>query len=316
MNYWLTTHWPPYEDEAAHSVAADVWIPDQREAAGADFAQGDYVFIYHPQSGRTLIEPLADGTTRHRRCQVGREGIVAVAEALDSIHALTDSIPEHYTDGTETWWRWHAPLRLLSTSGFVPRPAILNVLGYKSTYNLRGFGDHHSGLKKLTEDEFQALRDQFSASVEDKSLDSDIPVPGHPTEGGGESKAHLALKEYVAEYPSIVLGESQVDVVAVERPFSTGDRADIVLRDQFARIIGLEIELDIPIGDITGPLQAIKYRRMLEMVSGIRHGDGRAILVAHTIPDDVRRVCQNYEVECFVVDRQTVENWRDTRNAV
>ena len=316
MNYWLTTHCPPCEDEDAYFVAPGVWIPDKREAAGADLARGDYVFIYHPRSGRTLIEPLADGTTRHRRCQVGREGIVAVAEALDSVHALVDSIPEHYTDGTETWWRWHAPLKRLSTSGFVPRTAILNVLGYKSTYNFRGFGDHHSGLKKLTEEEFRALRELFAASVEHKSLDAGVPLPGHPTASGGESEAHLALKEYVAENPSIVLGEPQVETVAVERPFSTGDRVDIVLRDQFSRIVGLEIELDIASGDITGALQAVKYRRMLEMVSGIRHGDGRAVLVAHTIPKDVLQICRNYEVECFVVDHETVQNWRDRRNAV
>lgn len=316
MNYWLTTHWPPYEDEPADSVAAGVWVPEGRQAAGADFAQDDFVFIYHPRSGRTLIEPLANGTTRHRRCQTGREGIVAVAKAMDSIRALTDSTPEHYTDGTETWWRWHAPLKLLSTSGFVPRRAVLDALGYKSTYNFRGFGDLHSGLKKLTEDQFKTLRDHFTASVEIKSLDSKSPVSGHATEGGGESQAHLSLKEYVAANPSIVLGEPLVETVAVERAFPTGDRADIVMRDQFGRIIGLEIELDIPDGDITGPLQAIKYRRMLEMVSGIQHGDGRAILVAHSIPEDVRHVCDQYEVECFVVNLSDVQAWVAKSKAV
>ena len=208
---------------------------------------------------------------------------------MDSIRALADSTPEHYTDGTETWW--YAPLKQLSKSGFVPRSAVLDTLGYKSTYNLRGFGDLHSGLKKITEDQFKALRDLFNASVEIKSLDSKSPVSGHATEGGGESQGHLTLKEYVAANPTIVLGEPLVETVTVERAFQTGDRADIVLRDQFGRIIGLEIELDISSCDITGPLQAIKYRRMLEMVSGIKHGDGRAILVAHSIPEDIRHLC-------------------------
>jgi RecB family endonuclease NucS len=207
-------------------------------------------------------------------------------------------------------------LKLLSTSGFVPRSAMLDALGYKSTYNFRGFGDLHSGLKKLTEDQFKTLRDHFTSSVEIRSLDSKSPVPGHPTEGGGESQAHLSLKEYVAANPSIVLGEPLVETVAVERAFPTGDRADIVMRDQFGRIIGLEIELDIPNGDITGPLQAIKYRRMLEMVSGIRHGEGRAILVAHAIPEDVRNLCDRYEVECFVVKRTDVLAWVAKSNAV
>lgn len=309
MNYWITTHWPPYEDESEDSVAAGVWVPEGRQAAGTDFAPDDFIFIYHPRSGRTLIEPLANGTTRHRRCQTGREGIVAVARAMDSIRALTDSTPEHYTDGTETWWRWYAPLKLLSQSGFVPRAAVLDTLGYKSTYNLRGFGDLHSGLKKITEDQFRTLRDLFNASAGTKSLDTKLPMPGHAMEDGGESQAHLTLKEYVAANPAIVLGEPLVETVTVERPFPTGDRADIVMRDQFGRVIGLEVELDISSGDITGPLQAIKYRRMLEMVSGIKHGDGRAILVAHSIPKDVRYLCEQYEVECFVVNRSDVHAW-------
>ncbi|HCS53139.1 hypothetical protein [uncultured Rubinisphaera sp.] len=309
MNYWLTTHWPPYEDEPAHSVAAGVWIPEGRQAAGTDFAPGDFVFIYHPRSGRTLIEPLADGSTRNRRCQTGREGIVAIAKATDSIHAQPDSTPEKYTDGTETLWRWHAPLKLISTSGFVPSSEVLNALEYKSTYNFRGFGDYHSGLKKLTDCQFNILRDRFSTSVDLKSLDSKSPISGHTPEGGGESDAHRNLKEYVAANPSIVIGEPNVETVAVERSFPTGDRADIVLRDQFGSIIGLEIELDIPPHDITGPLQAIKYRRMLEMVSGVRHGDGRAILVAHTIPEDVRTICEQYEIECFVVNSADVQAW-------
>lgn len=308
MNYWLTTHWPPYEDQPAESVADGVWLPEGRQAAATDFARDDLVFIYHPRSGRTLIEPLADGSTRYHRCQIGREGIVAIGKATDAIHALADSMPERYTDGTETWWRWYAPLKLLSTSGFVPRISVLAALGYKSTYNFRGFGDYHSGLKKLTEGQFNILRSQFSDSIEFKSLDSQFPEAGHSAEGG-ESDAHRKLKEYVAANPSKVLGEPNVVTLAIERPFSTGDRADVVLRDQFGRFIGLEIELEIPHGDITGPLQAIKYRRMLEMVSGSRHGDGRAILVAHAIPDDVRTVCRQYEVECFLVSNADVREW-------
>jgi hypothetical protein len=50
------------------------------------------VFICHTISGRTLIEPLANGTVRHRRYQTGREGIVAIAKAMDSIRALTELI--------------------------------------------------------------------------------------------------------------------------------------------------------------------------------------------------------------------------------
>ena len=113
-----------------------------------------------------------------------------------------------------------------------------------------------------------------------------------------------------------MLNESDVQLVAVERPFPTGDRADVVLRDWIGRIIGLEVEITVPSGDLTGALQAIKYRRMLEMATGIRHNDGRAVLVAYEIAADVQRLCSDYEVECFEVSRAAVAAWRQsTREA-
>lgn len=308
MNYWLTTHWPPHVDEAADGVAAGVWLPEGREAAGAAMAKGDLVLIYHAKGGPAVVVTEADGSVRMRRCHTGREGIVAIGEVVSRIEKLEGSVPERYDDGSEIWWRWHAPLNLLSRSGFVSRTQLLPVLNYSSNYNLHGFGDQHSGLKRLTPDEFERLRAFYRASVPVENKDA-----GSAAHGGGESQPHLDLKEYVAANPSVVLNEPNVDLVAVERPFPTGDRADIVLRDQLGRIIGLEIEITVPTNDLTGALQAIKYRRMLEMATGAKHGDSRAILVAYQIADDVARLCASYEVECFEVNEQVVAAWRNSQ---
>lgn len=310
MNHWLTTHWPPHEGYPPDEVAGGVWLPDGREGAGANLAPGDLVFIYHPRSGRTLIEMLPDGTERHRRCQVGREGIVAIGAVRAHISSLDDSVPERYTDGTTTWWRWHAPVDLLSRSGFVPRQKVMPVLGYRRTYNLRGFGDGHSGLKKLTPEEFEQLLRLYKEST---PTEARVPLGRSPTPRAGpgvEGPEHRALKEYVAAHPSVVLGEPDATTLAVERDFPTGDRADVVLRDRFGRFVGLEVEVAVPPGDIIGALQAVKYRRMLEVVTGAKQDDGRAVLVAYSIAHDVQMLCQQYGVQCIEIPEDVVHAWR------
>lgn len=307
MNYWLTTHWPPYVDEPADGVASGLWLPDGRESAGTATAKGDLVFIYQPRSGRTLVETQADGSKRNRVCRQGREGIVALGEVEAQFTALADSTPDQYADGTSVWWRWYAPLTLLNRSGFVGRAELLPVIDYSANYNLRGLGEQHSGLKKLDVSQFEQLLALFRSAVPLENRDNHSGQHG----GVGETQPHLDLKEYVAAHPSIAMQEAGMTLIAVERPFPTGDRADIVLQDRFGRIVGLEIEITVPAGDLTGALQAIKYRRMLEMVTGVRHGDGRAVLIAYDIAADVRSLCEQYDVECFEVSRSTVAAWRD-----
>ncbi|GFE60798.1 hypothetical protein [Geobacter sp. AOG2] len=312
MNYWLTTHWPPYEGDPADQVSGGVWVPDGREAAATGFAEGDVVFIYHPRSGRTLIETLSDGTERLRRCQKGREGVVAVGIVDSPLKSLDDEPKERYTNGTETWWRWYAPVTLQSRSGFIPRERLATALGYKSNYNLRGLGEKHSGLKMLTFQEYETLLRLYREST---PTEPPITITNgtHPPIGGGEGPQHLALKEYVAAHPSLVLGEPDVTTFAVERGFPTGDRADIVLRDRYGRFIGLEVEVVVGSGDIIGALQAVKYRRMLEMAMGARQDDSRAVLVAHSIATDVKMLCAKYDVECREVPEEHVLAWRAHR---
>lgn len=309
MNYWLTTHWPPYEGETRDHVAGGVWVPDGRESAATGFAVGDIVFIYHPRTGRTLIETLADGTEKLCRCQKGREGVVAVGVISGPLVSHDDEAPERYTNGTTTWWRWYAPVSLQSRSGFIPREELATALGYKSNYNMRGLGEMHSGLKRLNLQEYETLLRLYRDSTPTEPA-IQITKGTHPPIGGGEGPQHLALKEYVAAYPSLVLGEADVTTFAVERGFPTGDRADIVLRDSYGRFIGLEVEVVVGSGDIIGALQAVKYRRMLEMSMGSRHGDGRAVLVAYTIAADVKKLCASYEVECREVPEERVVAWR------
>jgi len=52
---------------------------------------------------------------------IRREGIVAVCRATASMSKIDDSEPEIYVDGSRIWWRWKAPLTVVSSTGFVPR---------------------------------------------------------------------------------------------------------------------------------------------------------------------------------------------------
>ena len=310
MNYWITVHWPPHEGQPKDDVAAGIWVPEGRQSAVTEFEAGDLVLIYHPKTGRTIVKERADGSIEQIKCQEGREGIVGIGCALASITRHNDIKPEKYIDGTELWWCWHAELKLISRSGFVPRKELCKTLGYKDSYNLRGFGDGRSGLKKIDSKVFEELCRLF-LEEERKTLPVIQSHEGRSYAGGGESDAHRALKHYVAEHCSDVFGENGLKWVHTEYQFSTGDRADIVLEDKYGRIMGVEIEINVGKSDLTGTLQAIKYRWMLEVLRGCKHGDSRAALVAYTIDEEVKRISEAYNVECIEVSRSIVTNSSD-----
>ena len=308
MNYWITTHWPPRDGDSDDGRTTGVWVPEGREQAASDLKQDDYVAVYEAQSGRTEVRELPNGTTDKFPCTSGRGGMICYGIADSTISAVPNSQPERYSDGSKIWWRWHAPVSICSRSGFVERKEVARILGYKTTYNFHGFGDYHSGLKKISESQFWSLVDAFHASRPIR-----FPTPtgsvGRSRNGGEEGPVHLNLKNYVASNPAVALNERGLRTLHVEYPFPTNDRADIVLADRHNRIIGLEIEPTIPGVDLVGLLQAIKYQYMLECVTQRERGDSRGILVAHKISGQVKTVCEKYGIECFEISRNEVESW-------
>ena len=86
----------------------------------------------------------------------------------------------------------------------------------------------------------------------------------HDSPVAAKGVVHLNLKNYVASNPAVALNESGLQLLGVEYKFPTNDRADIVLVDRHNRIVGVEIEPAVGDTDWAGPLQAIKYRYMLE----------------------------------------------------
>ena len=308
MNYWFTTHWPPREDDSEAGNTTGVWVPEGREQAASDLRQGDYVAVYEAKSGRTKVRKRRNGTTVKVHCRTGCGGMICYGVADSVISADQNSQPELYVDGSKIWWRWYAPVSIRSRSGFVNRAAVLRILGYKTTWNLHGFGDAHSGLKKISESQFNSLIEAFH-----KSRPIQLPTPtdreNRSQNGCEEGPVHLNLKRYVASNPEIALNEPGLRTLDVEYNFPTNDRADIVLADRHNRIIGLEIEPAIRGSDLVGLLQAIKYQHMLECITRRERGDSRGMLVAHKISDGVKKRCEEYGIEYFEISRGIVNSW-------
>jgi hypothetical protein len=286
MNYWITTHWPQHFGDDAADAGTGIYLPDGRQQAADDMKAGDMAVVYETKSGRTEIRHHQDGSTTENARKTGREGMICYGEIGSSISADSDSEPQKYTDGTSIWWRWYAPISVLSRSGFVGRSRVLQILGYRPTWNLRGFGDYHSGLKKISNVEFDSLVHEFHAS-----RPVELPINrggGSGGHGEGEGETHLNLKNYVASNPTVALNEPGLLTLRVEYEFPTNDRADIVLVDRHKRIVGVEIEPAVDDVNLVGLLQAIKYRYMLECATDREPGDSRGVLIAHRIGRKVK----------------------------
>lgn len=310
MNYWITTHWPGRID-SEDNTPWGIYLPNGREKAGVDLSIGDLVLLYQSKTGRPEMVISANGMCQIIGRKQGKEGIVVIAKVVGNLEASGSETPTKYADGSQIWWRWSAPTEAIITDSFVHRKDVNRILGYKAGNSLRGFGDCHSGLMKISKGVFDAFVELYNQNRHSVSLDKlSFSAKQFSSEGGGEeSSEHLNLKEYVAANPSLVLNEEGIQWIATEYPFPTGDRADIVLQDRYGRFIGVEIEVDITAMQIEGLLQAVKYRFMVPIMKGSNLHETRAILIAYSISKEVKDLCIKYEVEYFEIDRKIVLEW-------
>jgi len=302
--YWLTTHWPPLETE---DVSLGVYICNGRQEAGRDLQVGDMVLIYEAGSCPDVLRRKADGSPpewlKHRS---GRKGIVAIIQLSEALLLKGDEPETLYRDGSKRLWCWQAQGRMVNVSGFVPSRRAAEVMGKGTGFHFRAIGKRQSGLLEITEATYRALVDEFKSNrPREKAPPAKRrvfrPSPEHGE--GGEGAIHKALKEAVYSDPSKVLGISDLKSIHMEYPFTTGDRADVVLEDFEGRYIAVEVEPAVTIDDLTGVLQAVKYRYMFAVDCRRDNDEVRAFLVAHHIDQDVVEICRRYGVECFPIPR-------------
>jgi len=299
MKYWLTTHWPPRIDEPIGPRPVGVWLQHDKLHVADDMTSGDLVFIYQAGSGKAVRESYADGTTKIIPRSPGRQGLISLGRILDRPSQPENSQPEQYSDGSERWWRYRAPVQVLNSAGFIPRPTLAVELGYKPSFAFRGFGKEHSGLAQLDETVFHRLKEQFLNPLLEQDEETKRFVRRHRGHGkGGEGPRHLALKLAIAADPSTILREPGLRHFATEYQLPTGDTIDVVLLDEYARFVVVEVEVDCNEEEVIGPLQCAKYRALMSYLHHRTPDEVRTILVAHGIHDAVAMQCREYRIEC------------------
>lgn len=158
QKYWITTHWPPYEDED-YDFAIELQY--DHVDAGRDFEPDDLILIYQLKTGRV---EKGKGLKR----TVGGCGIIALVKATDIFRKNPVEYCKIFSDGqqdTKMYWKWKATTEPVSTNGYVSREEVNEILDYRPKYTLRGFGQNRSGLKKLTKDEFCRILRKFSSEL-------------------------------------------------------------------------------------------------------------------------------------------------------
>jgi hypothetical protein len=112
-----------------------------------------------------------------------------------------------------------------------------------------------------------------------------------------EGYEHRTLKEAIAADPRKHLGEP-LTLVQIEYPFPTNDRADVLFFDKDERFVVVEVEVDVGPRDLPGLLQALKYKHMLAVISGVPAEKVRGMLVARSIAPAMKERARDYDVEC------------------
>ena len=150
MNYWITTQRPYPESFAQWAANCGVYLQEGREHVAASMRPGDLAFRYESKTG-----PYGND---------GRMGIVAIMEVTDRPKDMGNPAPVGYANGSERWWRYKANATCKDADGFVSRADLNTILGYVADNKLRGFGDDHSGLKRIDKSTYDKIYAAFKNS--------------------------------------------------------------------------------------------------------------------------------------------------------
>ena len=116
----------------------------------------------------------------------------------------------------------------------------------------------------------------------------------------GESLRHKELKEYVASHPELI-GLPQITSSFIEYPFPSGDKVDIAFDLSDNKWVVVEIEIEGSTENLIGVFQVVKYRALQQAVLQAQEiiGKVEGILVAHSIPEEIKRLAKILNINCF-----------------
>ena len=95
-------------------------------------------------------------------------------------------------------------------------------------------------------------------------------------------------------------------MVKIEYTFGSGDRVDILLKDDSENPVTVEVETGFSSGSgrYVGVWQAVKYQYLAAMEHSLACEQVRSILAAPKIPDDVKMKCEELGIEPFEVSKE------------
>lgn len=113
---------------------------------------------------------------------------------------------------------------------------------------------------------------------------------------GGEGEEHKRLKEWVAKNPEFLGLKNIIKTEVEEHIFPSGDLPDVVFSCRNGKYAVIEVETDYP---LPGAYQSIKYKSLLCAELGLPLGssDVETILVAWSLPPDLRGFCEKYNIK-------------------
>lgn len=182
---------------------------------------------------------------------------------------------------SQAWGEEIPPLTILvvSKTNDIPSPGVDEFLKrYLSS----------ASLKSLTAYNREAMIDRAKQAVHnyprwddvaeyfDVDISTELPetepiqLPSPPLMMGGESQAHLALKQYVSEHPELFKAFGHFEKGAIEFPLKSGDEVDILFKNA-DQALAVEIKTDsVAPGELTrGIYQCVKYRAVLRAMNSL-----------------------------------------------
>jgi hypothetical protein len=149
MNYWLTIHWPPFEDELNRIPEVEIQFNPSEVGLHNLLHKGDLVFVYRTITGPSFFKE----TERGEIVEINR-----MAEKSSGIKKIFTVKSEGWLKRKEEEWKnsrrwgeWYAELSETGYSGNIPRITVNQALGFKAGNTFRRYGPKGCGLNLLSE---------------------------------------------------------------------------------------------------------------------------------------------------------------------
>ena len=154
MNYWLTTHWPPFED---HIQTAGIWFQARHQDLADLVRPRDKVIVYE---GITRVSYTAQNGRIYQSRRPGHGGI-AWYGTVTAPSGDSGVEPRDYDQRGVMHWSWFAPVRVTSCAGYLPRVELCDILRRPRSYTFHGFGEEHSGSMRIPREQFDEIVRRF-----------------------------------------------------------------------------------------------------------------------------------------------------------